>query len=324
MMIDTLESRRLMSVSLNGTTHLLTVTGTSNDDVISVKVVGSVLTVTDNGVKKSFATGNVAKVKVLGNAGADKITLDASVFKPSEIDTGTGGVSGGGDTVQGGSGKDLIQLRSDFSIVHGGAGDDTVNVFSGANGVTGDAGNDAVVVKLTSGPRENGFNGGTGIDRIDYSTSTQNMVIRNGSTGRYSGFSNTIPVVDGASADGVSGFENLFGGSGDDYILGTDGNNILRGNGGNDYAYGYKGNDKLFGGAGSDRLYGNEGNDFLQGDAGNDFLYGGAGNDSMFGNDGDDSFSDKDGAKDYMDGGANEDASISDAIDVLNSVEFVN
>jgi hypothetical protein len=49
-MFDTLEPRRLMSVSLNPATGILTATGTPNDDSISMSVSGGMLRVVDNGV----------------------------------------------------------------------------------------------------------------------------------------------------------------------------------------------------------------------------------------------------------------------------------
>ena len=57
MLFESLESRRLMSVSLNPTTHLLTVNGSGGDDTIKLTVVGTSLKVTLNNANSSSRSG---------------------------------------------------------------------------------------------------------------------------------------------------------------------------------------------------------------------------------------------------------------------------
>jgi Ca2+-binding RTX toxin-like protein len=320
MMFDTLETRRLMSVSLNAATHVLTIQGTAGYDAITVDVADGKVKVTDNGVQSSFAKAGVAKVVAFGKAGNDFITLTPNVFIPSELHSGTVG-DPNGDKLQGGSGKDAIFLEDVAADGNGGAGDDALVVFGDSNIARGQAGNDTI--KLTgegtySG--DNGFNGGPGVDTIDYSNLLTGVFLQNGPSGPYILFDGGVPGAVG-DTDGIAEFENFTGGQGDDYLYGTSGPNVLRGNGGADVIKGRAGDDKAYGGAGADALFGEDGNDFLQGDAGNDFLSAGAGADSLNGNDGDDVFYSKDGNQDFLAGGAGTDKATRGATDVVNSVE---
>ena len=319
MLIDTLESRRLMSVSLNAATHVLTIQGTPNNDAITVDVVSGKVKVTDNGKVSLFAKTAVSKILAFGGKGDDNIKLTANVTLPSELHSGPwGGLNG--DNLQGGAGKDTIYLEDIYSVARGGAGDDTLlAVYGDQQGLYGEAGNDTIKVGPNYGG-DNGFNGGPGIDTLDYSAVGTDLVLQNGYVGSYflyNGVANPTGDV-----DNVSQFENFTSGSGNDYIYGTAGANVIKGNGGNDVVYAGGGDDKVYGGAGADALYGEAGNDFLQGDAGNDFLSGGTGADSLNGNDGNDVFYSKDGGtKDFLSGGAGTDKATRDAIDVINSVE---
>src|SRR4051812_29222719 len=87
---ESLEGRRLFSVSLNSTTHVLTVNGTSGSDVIAVKVSnGITLQVSDRGKGYTFAASKVTKIVVNAGNGADKVTLDPTVKIPANIYSGS-------------------------------------------------------------------------------------------------------------------------------------------------------------------------------------------------------------------------------------------
>jgi Ca2+-binding RTX toxin-like protein len=294
MLFESLESRQLMSVSLNVATGLLAVQGTAGSDTIVVSKVNSQIKVQDNAVTKFFNAAQVKNINVLAGAGADTVKIDATVFLPTYINTGTGGASQG-DSVQGGSGKDVIDVYSDSSGVNAGAGNDTINNFGGFNSLNGGANNDVLVAKK-GGATDSTYDGGTGVDTIDFSAATVGLVLRNGQSGIY--FSNTgiPPIVDGSNSDNLANFENFTGGKGNDYIFGNGAANTLIGNGGNDYLRGFGGNDTLNGGAGAD---------------------------AMYGDDGDDLFYANDGIKDFLAGGVGNDKAKKDAIDVLNGVEGV-
>ncbi|MDB5294653.1 MAG: cya 3, partial [Phycisphaerales bacterium] len=296
MLIENLETRRLLSVSLDPASKLLTINGTNDPDAITVTVQSGQLKVTDNGVVTTFPLPAVKKLAVNAKAGADVVTLAPSVLLPSAIDTGTGAPGGQpGDQVQGGGGNDVISVKGDFETVSGGAGDDALYNYGGFNRLYGEAGNDTLAGRGPSTiSSESGYNGGAGVDTLDFSAATTGLVMRNGTFGYYFKGPSGPPIVSGDAADSATSFENFYGGAGADYLYGTDGNNILKGNGGNDY---------------------------LGGGGGADFLYGGAGQNALFGNDGNDTFYTKNGIKDYLEGGAGTDKANKDAIDVLNSVE---
>ena len=321
--IETLEGRQLMSVALNTISHVLTITGTSKADAITVDVKDGFVKVNDNGSAKSFAKASVGKIVVSAGSGNDQVTLTSNVYIPSALYSGSSS-DPTGDRLQGGSGPDTIVLQGFASQGRGGAGNDQIYVAYGDTNVAlGEGGND--LIKLTNPATysgDNGFNGGTGTDTLDYGAIPFGVVLTNGKSGPYA-FVDGKPVAVG-DIDTVSGFENFTGGAGNDFITGTSGPNTLRGNGGNDNLAGGAGNDTLFGGSANDALFGEDGDDYLQGDAGNDFLSGGGGKDALHGNDGDDVFYSKDGIADFLAGGAGYDKATRDAIDVLNSIEAIS
>jgi Ca2+-binding RTX toxin-like protein len=278
MLIERLEQRRMLSASLNATTHVLTVTGTTGPDTISVKVTSGSLTVKVNAATSTFAATAVHKVVVNALAGADHVTLDATVTMPAVIDSGTGAPNfSTGDVIQGGSGGDTIYVRAPDSTARGGAGNDTIYNYGDGSGIYGEAGNDVLVAKLLGSCA---YDGGTGTDTIDYSNQTTGIVLRNGISGEYYGGTGTPPALVTGYTDSTTNFENFTGGQGNDYIYGTSGNNAIKGNGGNDYIRGGSGDDVIDGGTGKDALYGDDGNDTIYArDGYADFLSGGLGHD---------------------------------------------
>ena len=323
MLLENLESRRLMSVSLDPASKLLTVTGTNEADVISANVQNKQLKVTDNGVTRTYALSAVKKIAVYAKAGADAVTIDPSVFLPTFIDTGVGHPTGGlGDEVRGGSGPDTVHVYSFLADVFAGAGDDRLVNYGTQNSLYGEAGNDTFVSRAQGGGvSDSGYVGGAGGDTMDYSAATKGLLIRTNGAGEYVPGTGIPPFVPGFARDAVAGMENLYGGSGDDFVFGDAAHNVLRGNGGNDYVRGGGGDDKLYGGADADALFGDDGNDYVEGNDGHDFLSAGAGTDALHGGNGDDVFYSRDGAKDFVSGGAGHDKAARDAVDVLNSVE---
>ena len=280
MFFECLESRRLLSVSLNSTTHLLTVNGTGGDDTIKLTVSGTNLKVTLNNANSTFPLSKVSKITVNAGAGGDTVTLDPSVKIGATINTGAGSPNISlHDSVQGGGGNDTINIQSFFAGANGGGGNDTINVFNGSSSVDGGSGNDKIVVKNGAG-QDDVFKGGSGTDTIDYSVETRGIVLRNGTVGPYAPGGGNPPVVQGDSQDLVSGFENFIGGKGNDFIYGDGNANVLTGNAGDDYLDGGAGNDTLSGGSGKDALFGKDGNDTLYAKDGTaDFLSGGLGSD---------------------------------------------
>jgi Ca2+-binding RTX toxin-like protein len=203
----------------------------------------------------------------------------------------------GDDTLSGGSGNDTL---------NGGANTDTA-VFSGVyanytiNGatVTDNVGTDGVDtltgierLQFMNGVYENGvftpfslddifigtsavevFDGGSGFDTVNYSSSSSSVNIdlasASSATGGY------------AQGDTFISIESLIGSDYNDQLRGNAANEVFYGGAGNDTLKGLDGNDILFGDAGVDALEGNNGNDTLYGGIGADSLKGGAGVDTF-------------------------------------------
>ncbi len=120
---------------------VLTVTGTSNGDRISISKSGSNYHVKRNGSVLSVATSGIKSLLIKGNGGNDTIAVGSGVVAAS-IDGGSGNdtLKGGqgNDTITGGSGKDALYgnggtdkfLARDSvrDLIYGGDGKDTAQV----------------------------------------------------------------------------------------------------------------------------------------------------------------------------------------------------
>jgi Ca2+-binding RTX toxin-like protein len=120
--------------------------------------------------------------------------------------------------------------------------------------------------------------------------------------------------------NGGEGNDTLSGGAGKNVINGNDGDDRLNGSGSLDTINGGKGNDRLYGNGNSDHLDGGDGIDRLFGGDGNDVLTGGSSNDKLYGEAGNDTLTGGKGS-DILNGGPGTDTAISDASDVLQSIE---
>ena len=219
----------------------------------------------------------------IGSKYGDAITGDtgANILSAGEGNDHFFG-SGGGDTYDGGTGKDWIDYRTSTATVNvnlltgvgsgsvaqgdtyknienirGGAGDDTLigddnaNVIyagKGSDHVEAGGGNDMI---YTAGGYDY-VDGGAGIDTVSYADSWDKVVI-NLATG--------IGQYGAASRDTIVNVENIIGSKFDDIITGDAGTNTLNGGAGNDTLHGGDGNDILIGGAGADVIEGGVGAD---------------------------------------------------------------
>lgn len=155
------------------------------------------------------------------------------IFDPTMFDGTTTG-----DTVNGGSGDDILLGRAGNDRLDGGAGSDVLNGGSG-----GDA-----------------LDGGEGIDTVSYAGSTTSVVV---------GLQGWTQFA-AALGDTLTAVENIIGTDFIDFIGGDHGANRLEGGLLGDALYGYGGNDALIGGAGDDNLFGMDGADTLDGGTGAD------------------------------------------------------
>ena len=116
------------------------------------------------------------------------------------------------------------------------------------------------------------LNGGNAVDTLDYSAYTASV---------------NVNLMNGTATDvtgGISGFENIIGGSNNDTLTGDDLNNVITGNAGADILTGNGGDDILTGGAGADILTGNGGDDtflFTNGWGAGNVVSGGDGEDTL-------------------------------------------
>ena len=260
---------------------------------------------------------------------------------PGEADSLTGGAGndtiyglGGNDTIDAGSGDDVIVLERnsvdpEFVQVNVGTGNNRVETDVDGNYTFG-SGNDTL---FTS-------SGG------DYDLGGGNDTLLTSVAGNYNlGDGDDVATL-GVDVLGnfreIYGNINVFGGNGNDRIdagaasrssiakLRLDGggdNDWLRGSALSDVLYGRAGHDTLFGGDGNDILDGGTGNDSLSGEAGNDDLFGSDGNDTLTGGTGRDRFygqkgtdrlAARDGERDTLFGSGG-DVLDRDSIDVLSA-----
>jgi hypothetical protein len=132
--LEPLEARQLLSATLDGGN--LIVTGTSADDQILVKALGSSIRVTLNGQTTSFLRSNVQSITVFAAEGNDhvvlrRIDLPAALCGGDGADTLSGGAND--DTLVGGAGRDFL---------FGWDGDDILDGDAGIDRLMGGAGTD--------------------------------------------------------------------------------------------------------------------------------------------------------------------------------------
>ncbi|MDU9003677.1 S8 family serine peptidase [Sedimentitalea todarodis] len=146
----------------------------------------------------------------------------------------------------------------------------------GTNVIDAGAGNDIVTVGTIVGV--DSYDGGAGIDLIDWSGVNQGGISFNLGTG--------TATAGGGQVETMTHFENFYGTDLNDNIRGSSDSNLLRGMDGDDAMRGLQGHDLMAGGDGNDNMRGNGGSDTLSGDAGNDTLRGGGGGDTLLDGDG--------------------------------------
>lgn len=170
-------------------------------------------------------------------------------------------------------------VHSDIEILQGGLGNDTMTSGLSGTWFYGNKGDDLFVGSVS----DDRFFGGDGIDTVDYSTRSENLVLSidadtdSGATGEQDRIDTTIErLISGSGNDTISGSDNA------DYIEAGAGNDIINGNAGADTLRGGDGKDTLIGGTGKDKLYGDGNNDkFDSKDGEKDTLKGGSGTDSI-------------------------------------------
>lgn len=167
------------------------------------------------------------------------------------------------DTITGDANANILDGGAGNNVVHGGDGNDTL---MGNGQLFGDGGDDTFIAS-SSGTTS--YDGGDGIDTVDYSHSTDRVVVD--LAGSLSGFLQSGEIDaqgNHLSVDSYANIENVEGGQNNDMILASNDDNVIDGNGGNDLIMGFGGNDTINGGDGDDMIEGGAGADHLDGGTG--------------------------------------------------------
>ncbi len=179
--------------------------------------------------------------QLYGGAGNDRLIAGAG---NDRVESGDGN-----DVIDGGLGDDTIYDGNGNDRVVGGDGNDTLYSGYGKDTVFGGNGDDVIV---DVGVSKDVYNGGAGIDTVDYSAATSAVSV------------NLLKSRAGGAdigKDELKSIENAIGGGGNDVLVGSRGANVLDGGLGNDLLSGGLGDDALIGGVGADDLYGGRGAD---------------------------------------------------------------
>ncbi|MGR3424692.1 MAG: tandem-95 repeat protein [Sagittula sp.] len=257
--------------------------------------------------------------EVLGTENADSFRGDivANWVNPNEqYFDGRGGndsirTGAGDDTALGGEGNDYIDGGAGNDSLSGGEGDDTIVVGAGTDVMDGCAGTDLVDASAQ-----------TGAVSIDLAANQLSFIVPG--TGLAAGT--------GAGLNGLTGFENMAGGSAADQLLGDGGDNVIFVSAGDDQIDGRAGTDtydlsaddggvtvdlaagtsaKSIGGndsiAGIENVITGDGDDDVTGDASANLLETGDGADTVDGGEGSDSI-DGGMGDDELTGGAGDDS----------------
>ena len=251
--------------------HVLTVVGTTEDDVVGVSCAGGTVT-TDGGEPAGGpeACSDLREIRIRMDAGNDRVNMAGvgrSAF--SSLDAVLVAGDAGDDTLIGSSLADALSGGGGDDSLRGGDGTDRLDPGPGWNEVIGGDGRDLATFS----------GGGTWFVRggiIDHSQPVnEDTSIRSVEIVKVVGG----PEQDVLSEDDYSGIVKFFGQGGDDLMTSGPNNDLLDGGGGNDWLDAADGNDTILGGPGNDVLRGGNGNDVMDGGPGSDACLSGAGAD---------------------------------------------
>ncbi len=251
-----------ISVALGEGADRVTVLGTLGKDSFQLGTDGDELLLDVSGDDRADVFVSGAPRVVLSTGGnVDAVRADgvALAVQPASLPL----------TVYGGGARDSLIGGAADDELFGGIGNDWFD------GGSAPAGSDA-------------FDGGEGVDTIDFSSRTKPLVItlgegkNDGEAGEKSDIKDSVENVYGGQAT-----NDISGGDADNHIWGGPEADVLSGGAGDDTLTGGAGDDTLSGGPGNDYLYGEEGDDDLQGGEGDDLLDGFEGADTLNGGPGD-------------------------------------
>jgi Ca2+-binding RTX toxin-like protein len=189
---------------------------------------------------------------VNGTSGKDVIHIvgDDTIVPPGFNEIEIGHIGNGKEVIHAGAGDDIVVAGPGGDFVEGGTGADTLLGGEGDDTLTGGDGDDTLI----GGTGADILIGGAGIDTVDYGNSDTGVQV----------FFDTNGFLGDANGDVIDAdVERVSGSAFSDFLVSGAGNNTLLGNDGNDQLSGAGGNDILRGGAGADHLDGGFGTDLV-------------------------------------------------------------
>jgi hypothetical protein len=142
---------------------ILTVQGTSGDDVISVRRSGAKIVVSCGDNSFSCRAAGITNIQIAAGAGNDRVTIGAGVtFAGIQGEDGNDTLVGtdGDNSMVGGRGNDVLIGGSGNNYLLGGDGDDSIYGGAGNDALMGNAGND----EIDGGPGRDQIVGNDGND----------------------------------------------------------------------------------------------------------------------------------------------------------------
>jgi Ca2+-binding RTX toxin-like protein len=193
-MIESLETRRLLAIALQGDT--LVITGTKKNDTIDLTVDSGApgrVSVRVNGFLRRFTLSDIDEINIQAGQGDDRIKIDNGKVELTTRTRLYG--SGGDDTILGGRGKDRI---------YGGSGDDSIQGGNARDIIYGEAGSDTLDGQLghdylDGGADNDTLTGSKGVDRLIGDRGDDRFNMADGETDSANGG----PGVDSANRDSV-------------------------------------------------------------------------------------------------------------------------
>ncbi len=265
-------SARAGTIASNVADGILTVTGTTEGDDVTIRCEGGEVTVNHGHPSGGpIACADLRRILAYAGEGPDRVSLGDVTLNAFDHLKAT--------SVSGQAGDDAL-IGSEI-------GDDLVG-GGGVDSLRGGRGPD----HLTPGPGGGEAIGGKGHDTVSVAGDGDWKI--NDARARLvqADEITTLGSIEIAAVTGGAGANLISGGSftGNLRIKGRGGGDLLQAGAGNDRILGGDGNDFVQAGAGDDELGGGVGDDSLSGESGNDELSGGRGDDTCRGGPGADSF----------------------------------
>ncbi len=216
-MLEPLETRALLSITVSLDNGLLLIQGTSKDDVITVDAANDQVIVAMNTLTFSTLAADVKLIRIMAGGGNDRVIVTSAVQAKADL--------------YGEAGNDYLQADDRGCRLYGGPGNDT----------------------LVAGLGQDVLSGGPGIDKADYSARTTAVkVTLDGKANDGAPGERDNVMADVENVTGGSGNDCLVGNAARNTLIGGDGNDTLIGGAGDDVLVGGAGSDSMVGGEGDD------------------------------------------------------------------------